>query len=185
MNPGSPSQCSRSCYLLNNVHHKKINHANPPKRVPYTVHIGWWTAYQHMIHFRLLAYEQFARMTMEPNVNYSVWQVQCLHLHIIFPSKDFQQWSCSPYKLKKTWFKIFHSYINVAWFCNLRFDYSKTFGGFTWLHVVLNAPPMPSQRDLKELVAKTSALISKSWLWDYKSIKFLWFFYCPPQPSEK
>ena len=29
-----------------------------------------------------------------------------------------------------------HSHINLAWLCNLRSNYSRTFGGFTWLHVV-------------------------------------------------
>ena len=50
----------------------------------------------------------------------------------------------------------------------LRFDYSKTFGGFLWLHFVLTAPPLPSQGALLH-----SALIPKSCLWEHKSIKFL------------
>ena len=50
---------------------------------------------------------------------------------------------------KKTWLTSFHPHINIAWLCNLRFDYSKAFGGFAWLHVVLPAPPMASQGDLQ------------------------------------
>ena len=76
-------------------------------------------------------------MAMELNSDYSVWQVQCPHLHIISQSRDFQHWSCSPYKFQKTWSTSFHSHINLWWLCNLRFDSSKTFGGFAWPHVVL------------------------------------------------
>ena len=50
----------------------------------------------------------------------------------------------------------------------LRFDYSKTFGGFVWLHVVLTAPPMPSHGALLH-----SPLVPTSCLWEHKSIKFL------------
>ena len=35
--------------------------------------------------------------------------------------------------------------MNLGWLCNLRFDYTKTFGDFSWLHVILTAPTMPSQ----------------------------------------
>ena len=58
----------------------------------------------------------------------------------------------------------FYCHINLGWICNLRFDYWRTFWGFTWLHVVLTAPPMPSQRALIH-----SALIPKSCLWENKS----------------
>ena len=93
-----------------------------------------------------------------------------LHLHIISQSQDFQHWSCSPYKFQKTWWRSFLSHINLGWLCNLRFDYSKNFGGFAWLHVVLTTPPMPSQGALIDW-----ALIPKSCLWEHKrsSIKFL------------
>ena len=80
-------------------------------------------------------------MTKELNSDYSVWQVQCLYFHIITQSKDFHHWSCSPYKFQKTWSTTFHSHIYLGWLCNLRFDYSKTFGDFAWLHVILTASP--------------------------------------------
>ena len=32
-----------------------------------------------------------------------------------------------------------HSHINLGWLYNLRFDYSKNFSSFTWLHIVLTA----------------------------------------------
>ena len=35
-------------------------------------------------------------------------------------------WSYSPYKFQKTWLTSLHFHINLGWFCNLRFDYSKT-----------------------------------------------------------
>ena len=87
-------------------------------------------------------------------------------------SQDFQHWSCSLYKFQKTWLASFHTHINLGWLSNLRFDYSQTFGGFVWLHVVLTAPSMPSQGELIH-----SVLIPKSWLWEHKrsSIKFLYF----------
>ena len=71
---------------------------------------------------------------------------------------------------KKTWLTSFHSHINLGWLCNLRFDYSKTFGGFAWLHVVFTTPPMPSQEALIH-----PALIPKLCLWEHKRsfIKFL------------
>ena len=103
------------------------NHDNLPKRVVYTGHISWLTKYQHMIYLCLLAYDQLVRMTMGPNGDYFVWQVKCPHLHIISQSQDFQQWSCSVYKFRKTWLTSFHSHINLAWICNIRLDYSKTF----------------------------------------------------------
>ena len=219
-NAGSPSRCSRTWRLLNNVFHKNItwittlmlikgiswsmriheiniikitcsyinqtNHANPQKRVAYTGHTSWWTEYHHMIHLCLLAEDQFARMTMELNGDYSVWQVQCPHLHIISQSQIFNT-DYAPYKFQKTWFTSFYSRINLGWLCYLRFDHSKNFEGFPWLHVVLTAPPMPSQGGLQQLVPKNthSALIPKSCLWEHKSIKFLLFLYCPPQLSEK
>ena len=64
----------------------------------------------------------------------------------------------------------FHSHINLGWLCNLRFDYSKTFGGFNWLNVVLTAPPMPSKEALIY-----SVLILKACSWEHKRsyIKFL------------
>ena len=46
----------------------------------------------------------------------------------------FQHWSCFPHKFKKTWSTSFRSHIDLAWLCNLRFDYWKTFGGYAWLH---------------------------------------------------
>ena len=76
-------------------------------------------------------------MTVELNGDYSVSQVQCPYLHVIFQSQDFQHGLCSPYKFQKTWSTSFHSHINLWWLCNLRFDSSKTFGGFAWPHVVL------------------------------------------------
>ena len=79
-----------------------INHANPTKRVVHTGLISWWTEYQHIIHLRLLVYDKFARKTMEPNGDYSVWHVQCPHLHIISRSQYFQHWSCLSYKFQKT-----------------------------------------------------------------------------------
>ena len=120
-------------------------------------------AYQHMIHLRLLAQDQFAGVTMELIGDYSVWQVQFLHLHIISHSQDFQQWACSPYKFRKTWSASFHSHINQEWLFNLKFDYSETFGGFAWLHVLLIATSMPSQGSLIH-----SALTPKSCLWEHK-----------------
>ena len=126
-NAGSPSRCSRSWYLLNRVFHKNItwnttfmlikglswpmrmheininsitcsyinqtNHANSPKWVVYTGHISSRTEYQHMI--------QFTRITLELNDDYSFWQLQCPHLHIISQSQDSQHWSFSPYKFQK------------------------------------------------------------------------------------
>ena len=111
------------------------------------------------------------------NGDYSVWQVQCPHFHIISQSPDFQYWSCFRYKFEKTWSTSFHSHISLGWLCNLRFDCSKAFGGFTWLHVVLTAPPMPSQR-----APIHSALILKSCLWDHKRsfIKLPRFCLCTP-----
>ena len=117
------------------------NHANLPKWVVYAGHISWSTEYLHMIHLRFFPQDQFARMTMELNGDYSEWRVQCPHLHIISQSQDFQHWSCPPYKFQKTWSASFHSHKNLGWLCNLGFDYSKTFEGFAWLHVVLTAPP--------------------------------------------
>ena len=105
-----------------------------------------------------------------------------------FISPDFQHWSCSPYKFQKTRWASFNYCINLAWLSNLRFDYSKTFGGLSWLHVALaTRPPMLSQEDLLLNVAKStySALIPKLCLWEHKSIKFLYLLYCPLQPSEK
>ena len=105
-----------------------------------------------------------------------------------FISQDFQHWSCSPYKFQKTRWASFNYCINLAWLSNLRFDYSKTFGGLSWLHVALaTRPPMLSQEDLLLNVAKStySALIPKLCLWEHKSIKFLYLLYCPLQPSEK
>ena len=78
-----------------------VYHASRPKWVVYTGHIRWWTEYQHMIHLCLLAKDQFARMAVELNGDYSVWQVQCLQLHIISQSLYFQHWSSSPYKFQK------------------------------------------------------------------------------------
>ena len=87
-----------------------------------------------MIHLRLWP---FYEDTVKPNGDYSVWQLQCLHYHIISQSQDFQHWSCSPYKFHKTWSTSFHSHVDLAWLCNLRFDYSKkAFEGFAWLHIV-------------------------------------------------
>ena len=80
------------------------------------------------------------------------------------------------WQIPKNMTDIIYSHMNIGWLCNLRFDYSETFGGFAWLHVILTAPPMPSQQDWKkQLVEKNthSALIPKSCLWEHKSIKFL------------
>ena len=112
-------------------------------------------------------------MTIELNDDYPVWQVECPQDHIISQSQDFQHWSCSLYKFQKTWSASFHTHINLGWLCNLRFDYSQTFEGFAWLHVVLTDPSMPSQGELIH-----SVLIPKSWLSEHKrsSIKFLYFF---------
>ena len=75
------------------------------------------------------------RVTMEQNADYSVCQTQCPNLYIV--SQDFSEhWSCSLYKFQKIWSTSFNSHINVAWLYNLWFDYSKAFGGFTWLHVI-------------------------------------------------
>ena len=165
-NAGSPSRCSRTWRLLNNVFHKNItwittlmlikgiswsmriheiniikitcsyinqtNHANPQKRVAYTGHTSWWTEYHHMIHLCLLAEDQFARMTMELNGDYSVWQVQCPHLHIISQPQDFQHWSHSPYKFQKTFSTSFYSHINLGWLCILIFDLTFVTGWFQW-----------------------------------------------------
>ena len=60
---------------MNNITCSYINetdHDNLPKWVVYTGHRSWWTEYEHMIHLRLLAKDQFARMTMELNGDYSV-----------------------------------------------------------------------------------------------------------------
>ena len=89
-----------------------------------------------MIHLHLSAYDQFARVTIETNRAYSVWQVQSLHRDIISKSQNFWHWSYSSYKFEKPWSASYHSHINLAWLCNLRLDYSKTFGGFSCLHVV-------------------------------------------------
>ena len=120
-------------------------------------------AYQHMIHLRLLAEDQFARMTMELIGDYSVWQVQCQHLPIISQSQDIQHWACSPYKFRKTWSASFHSHLNLGRLFNLKFDYSETFEVSAWLHVVLIASPMLSEGALIH-----SVLIPKSCLWEHK-----------------
>ena len=73
-------------------------------------------------------------------------------------------------QIPKTWSTSFHSHINLGLLCNLRFDYSKTFGCFAWLHVFLTALPMLSQGAIIH-----SVLIQKLCLWEQKrsSIKFL------------
>ena len=132
-----------------------------------------------MIQPCLLAYGQLWRgwqwneMVTSPCNRYSVPNLRLI-------SQDFEYWSCSLWKFQKAGSTLFHSHINLAWLCNLRFDYSKTFGGFAWTHVVLTASPMPSREALIH-----SSLIPKSCLWEHKSIKFLLFLYCPPQLSEK
>ena len=77
----------------------------------------WNHEYQHMIHLHFWAYDQFVRMTVERNGDYSMCQVQFPQFHII--SQYFQHWSCSPYKFQKTWSTSFHSHINLAWRCKI------------------------------------------------------------------
>ena len=118
---------------------------------------------------------------MELNGDYSVWQVQCRHLHIISHFQDFHSHALLK-TFKKTWSTSFLSHINLRWLCNPRFDYSKTFGGFARLYFALAAPPMPSQGALIH-----STLIPKSCLCEHKrySTKFMEILYCPPQLSKK
>ena len=80
-----------------------------------------------------------------------------------FSTSWFSTLISSPYKFQKTWWTSSHSHINIGWLCNLRFDYSMTFGGFAWLRVVLSAPPMPSPRALIDFT-----LILKSYLSEHK-----------------
>ena len=97
--------------------------------------------WQYMIHLHLVAYDQFLRITLERNDDFSMCQIQYLHLHIV--SQDFSKHrSCSTYALQKIWSTSFHSHINLVWPCNLRFDYPLW--SFHLTKCRLTLPSMPS-----------------------------------------
>ena len=114
------------------------NHVNQQKRVAYTGNISWWTDISYLKKNRNIE-------TMNINMWFIFacwlitssrgWQLNKMMTNIISQSDYFQHWSCCRYKFQKTWSTSFHSHINLAWYCNLRFDYSRTFGGFAWLNV--------------------------------------------------
>ena len=131
-----------------------------------------------MIHFRLLAYDQFARMTMKPNGDYPTIYISFFNLNIF--NTDHTVLTNS----KKSWSTSFHSHINLAWLCNLRFDYSKTFGDIcrqwhleAWLgYMSFHLFHQLHHREIcNSLLQKNihSAPIPKSCLWEHISIKFL------------
>ena len=112
-NAVSPSRCSRSWYLLNKVFHKSITWITTlmvikglswPMRM-YEININNITCSYiilpcqttkmscihrpHKLMDRISTYDSSSLVGLGLNGDYSVWRVQCPHLHTILQSQDF------------------------------------------------------------------------------------------------